>query len=175
MHQAKVKVHPFLNSPLAPPKNYNGEFFQLNHNYPTNDAKPVQPYPWKKVTQSGHITQSNALAYVYTLYDARAAKTLGNIWGNTEESAMNPIINRQTSQYEEGSVIVKFSFVTTCSADWSPMTKTATWQIYAPIIANNGTAHSANSTCQSRGTEGNAASPAITNVYLMQFDIIVKV
>ena len=112
--------------------------------------------------------------YVYTLYDKRAAKTLGDIWGVSSTSAMKPNITTQTTQYAEGSVIVKFAFVTACGSDWSPMEGAAVWQIYAPVNISNGTAKSDKSTCPNRGHDSNAISPTLTNVYLMQFDIIVK-
>ncbi|MGF1736744.1 hypothetical protein [Photobacterium satsumensis] len=112
--------------------------------------------------------------YVYTLYDNRAAKTLGDIWGRTLDSALKPTISDQTTQYSEGSVIVKFAFVTACGTDWSPMTGTAIWQIYAPINTSNGTAKSTQSKCDATEGEGSNTNPVLTNVYLMQFDIIVK-
>ena len=112
--------------------------------------------------------------YVYTLYDKRAATTLGNIWGNTEKSAMTPTIKNSTTQYAEGSVIVKFAFVTPCGSDWAPMKGTATWQIYAPVNTSNGSAHSPTSKCKNNGSNGDSSTPVITNVQLMQFDIIVK-
>lgn len=112
--------------------------------------------------------------YVYTLYDTRAAKTLGDIWGHSLEEAMNPSITDDTTQYAEGSVIVKFSFVTPCGTDWAPMKNAAVWQIYAPVNISNGTAKSSTSKCENRGAEGNSSTPVLTKVYLMQFDIIVK-
>lgn len=112
--------------------------------------------------------------YVYTLYDKRAATTLGNIWGTGFETAMNPTFTDKTTQYAEGSVIVKFSFVTPCGSDWKPMKDAATWQIYAPVNSSNGTAKSNKSKCENRGANGNSSTPILTNVYFMQFDIIVK-
>ncbi len=112
--------------------------------------------------------------YVYTLYDTRAAKTLGNIWGVTLDSAMNPALTKDTTQFAEGSVIVKFSFVTPCGSDWKPMEGAAVWQIYAPVNSSNGTAQSPTSKCKGRGEKGTNENPVITNVYFMQFDIIVK-
>ena len=237
LHKSKATVHPFLSSALPRPENYDGGFFELNHNYPSKLPKPPATYPWKKVTKNGLITVKNAEAYVkalkayvsddiraliydkskpnnpnwyqsiwlgierepihgmyvgsgfpagtltgqtmdlttyvYTLYDPTAAKTLGDIWGTTFERAMSPVFDKKTTQYAEGSVIVKFSFVTPCGSDWSPMQNTAVWQIYAPVNASNGSAKSS-STCKNNGSNGSATTPVITNVYLMQFDIIVK-
>lgn len=112
--------------------------------------------------------------YVYTLYDRRAAKTLGDIWGRTEERAFNPQITKETTQYAEGSVIVKFSFVTPCGSDWAPMSGTSVWQIYAPVNVSNGSARSPASKCKNNGSNGNSSTPVLTNLYFMQFDIIVK-
>lgn len=112
--------------------------------------------------------------YVYTLYNKRAAKTLGDIWGHNLDSAMNPVFTKSSTQYAEGSVIVKFAFVTSCGSDWKPMENAAVWQIFAPVNTSNGSAHSSHSTCEKNGSNGNSSTPVITNVYLMQFDIIVK-
>lgn len=235
--KSRASIHPFINSALPRPENYDGGFFELNHMYPSELPKPPKEYPWKKVTNNGPITLENANAYVealkeyvsddmrvlvfdknkpnnpnwyqsiwlgterepihgmyvgsgfpagtltgqkidlttyvYTLYDPTAAKTLGDIWGTTLESAKKPKITTETTQYAEGSVIVKFSFVTACGSDWAPMEGAATWQIYAPVNTSNGSARS-DSACENNGSNGNTSTPVITNVYLMQFDIIVK-
>jgi len=235
--QAKMQIHPFLNSSLPKPE-YKGSFFKLNHNYPLQYEPQPKIYPWEKVTNSGKITKENAYdfvmslknyisndmrgiildkytpnnpnwyqsiwigterepihgvyvgsgfpagtltgqtldltTYVYTLYDKRAAKTLGDIWGRDLTSAMNPKITDETTQYSEGSVIVKFSFVTPCGSDWEPMKDTAIWQIYAPVNTSNGTARSGKSECENSATNGNSSTPILTNIYMMQCDIIVK-
>lgn len=237
-YESKINAHPFLNSSLPQPQGYTGEFFELNHDYPTQLDPVTESYPWQKVTNVGQITTNNALdyvlalkayvtkdmralinnpnmpnskdwyqsiwlgterepihgvyvgsgfpagtltgqdiditTYVYTLYNKRAAKTLGDIWGRTLESALAPTISDSTTQYGEGSVIVKFAFVTACGSDWSPMSGTSSWQIYAPINASNGTAKSEKSECNSTQGNGSSTEPVLTNVYLMQFDIIVK-
>lgn len=235
---AKAKIHPFISSSLEQPADYDGGFFELNHNYPKTYDNHTGLYPWQKVTNSGAITTENAYdyvmalkeyvakdmhaliydknqpnnanwfqsiwlgterepihgmyvgsgfpantltdqnldltTYVYTLYDKRAAKTLGDIWGHNFDQAMNPTITKKTTQYAEGSVIVKFSFITPCGSDWKPMTNAAIWQIYAPVNSSNGTAKSSTSTCKNRGANGDGSTPVLTNVYMMQFDIIVK-
>lgn len=112
--------------------------------------------------------------YVFTMYDGRAAKTLGDIWGTTLDRAMNPVFKKETTQYKEGSIIVKFAFVTSCGSDWPPMAGAAKCQIYAPLNISNGSGHSHTSKCNDNRTVGNSVTPQLTNVYLMQFDIIVK-
>ena len=112
--------------------------------------------------------------YVLTLYDERAAKTLGNIWGTDLKGAMNPSFTKKGTQYAEGSVIVKFSFVTPCGADWLPMLNTASWPLYTTLNTSNGSGHSKHSQCPKNGSNGNSTTPVVTNVYMMQFDIIVK-
>ncbi len=112
--------------------------------------------------------------YVFTLYDKRAAKTLGNIWGQDKHQAMNPVLTKDSTQYAEGSVIVKFAFVTSCGSDWQAMTDTAVWQIFAPLNVSNGSGHSQASKCSQNGANGNSTTPVLTNIYMMQFDIIVK-
>ncbi len=113
--------------------------------------------------------------YVLTLYDKRAAVTLGNIWGTSVESAYQPNITNPAAQYAEGSVIVKFAFVTPCGKDWSPMENTVSWPIYAPLNTSNGSGNNPDkSKCENNGSNATTTDPAITNVYMMQFDIIVK-
>lgn len=112
--------------------------------------------------------------YVLTMYDERAAKTLGNIWGTNLQGAMNPTFSKEGTQYAEGSVIIKFSFVTPCGADWLPMVGAASWQLYTTLNTSNGSGLSKSSQCKNNGSNGNSTTPVITNVYFMQFDIIVK-
>lgn len=113
--------------------------------------------------------------YVLTLYDRRAAVTLGNIWGTTREQAFNPNLTNPAAQFAEGSVIVKFAFVTPCGADWAPMKDAYSWPIYFTLNESNGSGNNpAKSRCPQNGSDGSSATPALTNVYLMQFDMIVK-
>tara|TARA_R110000737_G_scaffold10721_1_gene26452 strand:+ start:3433 stop:4917 length:1485 start_codon:yes stop_codon:yes gene_type:complete len=124
---------------------------------------------------AGTLTEQtlDLTTYVYVLYDKRAATTLGNIWGRDKQSAMSPTITKESTQYAEGSVIVKYAFVTACGADWAPMDNAAVWQIYAPVNVNNGSA-TAQSKCKNNGSKGDTSTPVLTNLYLMQFDLIVK-
>lgn len=113
--------------------------------------------------------------YVLTLYDETAAVTLGNIWGTTEAQAYKPNLTNPAAQYAEGSVIVKFAFVTPCGADWAPMEGTVAWPIYSTLNESNGSGNNPSvSKCPNNGSNGTTADPTLTNVYLMQFDIIVK-
>jgi hypothetical protein len=238
---SNVSIEPFINSALSPPpeSQYNGNLFQLRHDYPSKLLSQKE-YPWKKVTNNGPITQSNSLAYVealkqyvsddmrkllfnyskwdwqnepwwqsvwlgterdpihgvyvgsgfpagtlagqkldlttyvFTLYDQRAAVTLNNIWGTTRQQAYNPNLTNPGAQFAEGSVIIKFAFVTPCGRDWKPMKKAAKWQIYFPLNESNGSGNDPKSRCPNNGSNGTNTSPTMTNVYLMQFDIIVK-
>lgn len=140
------------------------------------EREPVRGFYVGSGFPAGTLSQQNLdlTTYVFTMYDQRAAKTLGDIWGTTQDRAMNPMFNNQTTQYAEGSVIVKFSFVTPCGNDWSPMQGTAVAQIFAPLNASNGSGHDPKSRCINNGSNGNSTTPVLTNVYMMQFDIIVK-
>ncbi|WP_339432717.1 MULTISPECIES: hypothetical protein [unclassified Pseudomonas] len=111
--------------------------------------------------------------YVLTLYDTRAAKTLGDIWGKTPERAMNPVLETSTTQFAEGSVIIKFAMVSACGSDWAPMEGAAQWEIYAPVNTSNGSALN-KTQCVGKDFKGTTTQPAMTKVSLMQFDIIVK-
>lgn len=113
--------------------------------------------------------------YVFTLYDKRAAVTLNKIWGTTTEQAFKPNLSNPGAQFAEGSVIIKFAFVTSCGKDWAPMVGAASWPIYFPLNESNGSGNNPKeSKCSNSGSDGSTTIPAVTNVYLMQFDIIVK-
>lgn len=117
----------------------------------------------------------NLTTYVFTLYDERAAVTLGNIWGSNYEGAFSPNLTNPGAQFAEGSVIIKFAFVTSCGADWAPMKGAAVWQAYTPLNESNGSGNNpSQSSCPNNGSDGSPTNPALTNLYLMQFDIIVK-
>ena len=141
------------------------------------EREPIRGFYVGSGFPAGTLTDQtfDLTTYVLTLYDARAAKTLGDIWGTTLDTAKRPTITPATTQYAEGSVIVKFAFVTPCGADWSPMEGAATWQIYAPLNSSNGSGSSpSRSRCPMNGSDATPTEPALTNVYLMQFDMIVK-
>ena len=94
--------------------------------------------------------------YVLVYYDKTAAVTLNNIWG---ESALTPTLNPQSTQFAEGSVIVKAAFITAGPNDWPVMRGTLAWPGYIsdPLVP-----------------KGTPPDPKLTQTYLMQFDIIVK-
>ena len=113
--------------------------------------------------------------YVFTLYDQTAAVTLNNIWGTTVKKAYNPnLSSSKKAQFAEGSVIIKFAFVTPCGRDWKPMKGAAKWQIYFPLNEGNGSGNNPDSRCKHNGSDGSVTQPSLTDVYFMQFDIIVK-
>jgi hypothetical protein len=111
--------------------------------------------------------------YVLTLYDARSAVTLGNIWGTDLQGAMHPKLTNPGAQFAEGSVIVKFAFVTPCGSDWAPMKGAAVWKAYTTLNTSNGSGNH-KTACPENGSKGSNTAPTLTNLYLMQFDIIVK-
>lgn len=95
--------------------------------------------------------------YVLTYYDKTAATTLSKIWGKT---AMKPVIKTAATQFPEGAVITKASFITADGSVWPTMQGALTWPLYI----------STNATTGSKST----APPVLTNTSFMQFDIIVK-
>ncbi len=140
------------------------------------EREPVRGFYVGSGFPAGTLTHQKLglTTYVLTMYNERAAKTLGDIWGRSYQRAMHPVFTKNTTQYAEGSVIVKFSFVTSCGKDWSPMLNTAMWKIYAPLNTSNGSGHNPKSHCKNNGSNGSSQIPVMTNVYFMQFDIIVK-
>ena len=93
--------------------------------------------------------------YVLTYYDKTAAQTLYKVWNKT---AMKPAITPSSTQFPEGSLIVKAAFITADPAVWPVMTGSQAWPLYITTDA----------------TTGNFKTPQVVNTYFMQFDIIVK-
>jgi hypothetical protein len=110
--------------------------------------------------------------YVLTYYNNTAAITLNKIWGKT---AQNPNITTTATQFAEGSIIVKASFITADGNDWKPMKGALVWPTY---ISTNATLYP--NLDGNGGGDPNASppvlpvQPALTNLSFMQFDIIVK-
>lgn len=102
--------------------------------------------------------------YVLTYYDKTAATTLNKIWGTT---AMEPVIKTSTTQFAEGSVIIKASFITADGSVWPAMQGALTWPLY---ISTNATTNPPNSPKNDYAV----TPPVLTNTSFMQFDIIVK-
>ena len=107
--------------------------------------------------------------YVFTMYDKIAAPALGHIWN---KSPYYPNITNPGAQTPEGGIVIKFAFQTACGSDWPAMKGAAMWQAYAPLNPSNGSGQK-NTSCPNNGSKGKNG-PALTNLYLMQFDIIVK-
>lgn len=99
--------------------------------------------------------------YVLTYYDKTAAQTLRKVW-NT--SARKPALTPASTQYAEGSLIVKAAFVTAGPDVWPVMTGAQVWPLYI----------STNATIGEPKDPKKPGPPKVTNTYLMQFDIIVK-
>jgi hypothetical protein len=95
--------------------------------------------------------------YVLTYYDKTAAQTLHAVWGT---SGMQPAVNKQSTQFAEGSVIIKAAFITADGAVWPVMKDALTWPLYITVNAT--------------AKQPVPTTPVMTDTYLMQFDIIVK-
>ncbi len=93
--------------------------------------------------------------YVLTYYDKTAAQTLNRIWGTT---ALQPSITSASTQFPEGSLVVKAAFITAGPDVWPVMDGSQIWPLYITTDA----------------TTGDSAEPKVVNCYLMQLDIIVK-
>lgn len=92
--------------------------------------------------------------YVLTYYDKTAAQTLYHIWNKT---AMKPTITSSSTQFAEGSLIIKASFITADGTVWPVMSGAQTWPLYISTNATTG-----------------STETVLTNTSFMQFDIIVK-
>jgi hypothetical protein len=99
--------------------------------------------------------------YVLTYYDRTAATTLNRIWGST---ALKPVLTKESTQFAEGSIIVKAAFATADADVWPVMKGALSWPLF---ITTNATVN----------PDPPAWAPlkrTVTNTYLLQFDIIVK-
>ena len=93
--------------------------------------------------------------YVLTYYDKTAATMLNKVWGRT---AMKPNLTKTSTQFTEGSLIIKAAFITADAKLWPVMAGSLTWPLYITADA----------------TTGQLDQPAVLPASLMQFDIIVK-
>jgi hypothetical protein len=100
--------------------------------------------------QSG--LKNTMTTFVLTFYDKRAAYTLGQIWGT---DAMKPILSTTTTQFEEGSLIVKFAFTTADASQWQVMSGSDALPVYCALPPRD-------------------TIVKLRNLSFMQFDIIVK-
>jgi hypothetical protein len=97
--------------------------------------------------------------HVVTYYDARAAGALRAVWSTT---AMSPNVQTATTQFTEGSIIVKAAAFASEDANnlsnwWDAMSGAQLWKIYVPI-----------------GGVTPTPPPQVMPSYVAQFDIIVK-
>ncbi len=105
--------------------------------------------------------QVDLTTFVFTLYDRTSAVTLNNIWGTDLKNAEQPnLSSAEAAQFAEGSVIIKYAFVTADGEQWPDMDGAATWTIYTDVDPATG------------APTGN--QPQMMDLSLMQFDIIVK-
>jgi hypothetical protein len=108
----------------------------------------------KSLFQGSGLTKPMT-TYVLTYYDKTAAQTLQKIWNKT---AMKPVVTPASTQFPEGSLIVKAAFITADPSVWPVMEGSQAWPLYITTDA----------------TTGGSKTPQVVNNYFMQFDIIVK-
>jgi hypothetical protein len=108
-------------------------------------------------TKSG--LKKDITTYVLTYYDKVAAQTLNRIWKS--KGPTDPYLTPDSTQFEEGALIVKAAFVTAGPDVWPVMQGTQVWPLYINVDATNGDSLP-------------PKPPKLTKTYLMQFDIIVK-
>ena len=94
--------------------------------------------------------------HVLTYYDARAAYTLYNFWG---EAATAPTLQTQNAQFVDGAIAVKAAVFASTDKKmprdwWDAMKGAQEWPLYIPV--------------------GDAKTPSVWPGYVAQFDIIVK-
>lgn len=108
--------------------------------------------------QSG--LKKDITTYVLTYYDKVAAQTLNRIWKT--KGPTDPHLTPDSTQFEEGAVIVKAAFITAGPEAWPVMQGAQKWPLYINVDAT------------ANGNDTPTRLPKLTDAYLMQFDIIVK-
>jgi hypothetical protein len=116
--------------------------------YVGTEAFPTSQFP-------GTNLKAPFSTYVLTYYDSRAANTLYKVWGT---DAVDPSVTPTSTQFADGSVVVKAAFTTANSDVWPPMQGALQWPAYITVNA----------------TTGNHPKPQIDQLSFLQFDIIVK-
>lgn len=93
--------------------------------------------------------------HVLVYYDAVSAYSMERVWGS---SGMDPVPGMEAggAQFPEGGVIVKPAFTTADGSAWPPIEGAYPWQIWA------------------KPGDGGSGERELQEVYLFQFDIIVK-
>jgi hypothetical protein len=144
----------YLPAPAGLPPNYNNNGREPTHGMYVG-SNPLDKSLFAKSGLTKPIT-----TYVLVYYNKTAAATLNNVWGST---AIAPTITAASTQFAEGSVIIKAAYVTADASVWPVMKGALTWSLY---VSTNATAN--------KPPYYLSANPVLTNTSLMQFDIIVK-
>jgi len=84
-------------------------------------------------------------------FNYNGAYTLGQVFKNVCE----PSISNNQTQYEEGTIIIKFAVVTISPKHLTALKKTSEWHVYRPVI-------------------GTTTPQIVKKTYLMQMDIVIK-
>lgn len=124
----------------------------IHGTYPAGEfGKEIFPGTGLRVTFGTHVL---------TYYDARAAGALRAVWGDT---AMSPKVTSATTQFPEGSIIVKVAIFT--SEDeaqqrnwWDALRGAQVWTLFTPL----------------KRDDQHPLRPKVRPGYVAQFDIIVK-
>ena len=96
--------------------------------------------------------------WVLPYYDSTAAYQLRQVWGDNASVAT---VSKTIGQYPEGAVIIKAAFTTASPRDWPPMKGAYPWKMFIPRD-------------ELPDGQGPTGPVVVRDVYLFQFDIIVK-
>jgi hypothetical protein len=116
--------------------------------------EPIQgTYPGPGFDSTTYPDLKNPMQdYVAVYYNEIAAHTLNQIWQRPNPYSPNPA----SAQFAEASIVVKLALTTASGDDWPPMKGSSKSQVFVPPF------------------DGSSPTPKLTDVYVLQFDLIVK-
>lgn len=120
------------------------------------DGNNISPGVWDDAqTEEG-------INFTLDLYNNVSAYTIGKMWGDCDRSINDPLVSKATSEFPEGSIVIKLA-MTAIPLEQAPFLEGAfKWQVYAQPDG-------------STVPEGSGSfQPEMVDVHLIQMDFIIK-
>lgn len=103
-----------------------------------------------------------AINFTMDLYNGVGGYTIGQMWGDCDRSINDPVINRETSQFPEGTIVIKLAMTALPVAQAPFLEGAFKWQVYADPDGNT------------IPEGGGTFTPQMLDVHLIQMDMIIK-
>jgi hypothetical protein len=105
--------------------------------------------------------------HVVIYYDPVAATTLRKIW----HDPLTPVLSAETTQFQEGAIVVKSGAVNVTPEQWPVVTNAAIWHVYRPALDIPTEQPLPGHASEKIGFED---TPQVMPLRVLQFDMIVK-